>query len=102
VRFAIEAGSEQEARAIADGVLDQMGGTAAIDDPRAGPVPGGLWTVTADVDLAGTDFEPDNAETRLCYLAGELGRMTWTSQISERRGHVRVAAQRLVAAARGG
>jgi DNA-binding phage protein len=88
VNLAIEAGSEQEARAIAGGVLDQMGNTAAIGELQAGLVPEGLWTVTADVDLGGTNFEPDNAETRLSYLVGELGGVTWTSRISERTGRL--------------
>jgi hypothetical protein len=86
VAFAMEAGSEQEARAIADGVLDQMGNTAAVRELQAGPVPEGLWTVNADIDLAGINFEPDNAETRLSYLVGELGEVTWTSRITERQG----------------
>jgi len=86
VAFAMEAGSEQEARAIADGVLEQMGNTAAVRELQAGPVPEGLWTVNADIDLAGINFEPDDAETRLSYLVGELGEVTWTSRITERQG----------------
>jgi hypothetical protein len=80
VMFAIDAGSEQEARAIAGAVLDQMGGTATILGDRTGPVPEGLWTVTADVDLGSVTVEPDNAENRLSYLALNLEGVTWVSK----------------------
>jgi hypothetical protein len=80
VMFAIDAGSEQEARAIAGAVLDQMGGTATILGDRTGPVPEGLWTVTADVDFGNVTVEPDNAENRLSYLALNLEGVTWVSK----------------------
>ena len=80
VMFAIDAGSEQEARAIAGAVLDQMGGTATILGDRTGPVPEGLWTVTADVDLGNVTVEPDNAENRLSYMTLNLEGVTWVSK----------------------
>jgi hypothetical protein len=83
VMFAIDAGSEQEARAIAVAVLDEMGVTATILGDRTGPVPEGLWTVTADVDLGNVTVEPDNAENRLSYLARNLEGVTWVSKTTE-------------------
>jgi hypothetical protein len=80
VMFAIDAGSEQEARAIAGTVLDQMGGTATILGDRTGPVPEGLWTVTADVDLGNVTVEPDNAENRLSCMTLNLEGVTWVSK----------------------
>jgi hypothetical protein len=85
VRFAMEAGSEQEARSIAAGVLDQMGVTATIGR-EVGPVPEGLWTVTADVDLSDVQFEPDDAQTRATYITsitGHLGEVTWTGRAKD-------------------
>jgi probable F420-dependent oxidoreductase len=66
--FAIDAGSEQEARAIAETVLGRTDLAATIHDDRTGPVPEGLWTVTADVDLSQVTVEPDNAQNRFSYL----------------------------------
>src|SRR5580693_2587540 len=83
VMFAIDAGSGQEARAIAGAVLDEMGVTATILGDRTGPVPEGLWTVTADVDLGNVTVEPDNAENRLSYLARNLEGVTWVSKTTE-------------------
>jgi hypothetical protein len=83
VMFAIDAGSEQEARAIAGAVLDEMGVTATILGDRTGPVPEGLWTVTADVDLGNVTVEPDSAENRLSYLARNLEGVTWVSKTTE-------------------
>ena len=83
VMFAIDAGSEQEARAIAGAVLDEMGVTATILGDRTGPVPEGLWTVTADVDFGNVTVEPDNAENRLSYLARNLEGVTWVSKTTE-------------------
>jgi hypothetical protein len=77
VMFALDAGGEQEARAIAGTVLDQMDVTATIRDDRTGPVPEGLWTVTADVDLSNVTVEPDSAENRVSYLARNLERVKW-------------------------
>jgi DNA-binding phage protein len=78
-RFAIEADGEQEARTIANGVLEQMKVAAAIG-ARTGPFPAGLWTVTADVDLSGVHVEPDDAMTRVHYMIRHLGEVTWTSR----------------------
>jgi len=83
VMFAIDAGSEQEARAIAGAVLGEMGVTATILGDRTGPVPEGLWTVTADVDLGNVTVEPDSAENRLSYLARNLEGVTWVSKTTE-------------------
>jgi hypothetical protein len=80
VMFAIDAGSEQEARAIAGAVLDQMGGTARILGDRTGPVPEGLWTVTADVELGDVTVEPDTAENRLSFLTLNLEGVSWVSK----------------------
>ena len=80
VMLAIDAGSEEEARAIAGTVLNQMGVTATIVGDRTGPVPEGLWTVTADVDLGNVTVEPDNAENRLSYMTRDLEGVTWVSK----------------------
>jgi hypothetical protein len=77
VMFAIDAGGEQEARAIAGTVLDQMDVTATIRDDRTGPVPEGLWTVTAEVDLTSVTVEPDGAANRVSYMARNLERVKW-------------------------
>lgn len=79
VMFAIDAASEQEAKAIAGTVLGQMGISATIRDDRTGPVPEGLWTVTADADLSEMTFEPDNAESRISYLTRNLELVKWVS-----------------------
>jgi DNA-binding phage protein len=78
-RFAIEADDEQQPRTIADGVLEQMTVVAAIG-PGTAPLPDGLWTVTADVDLSGVQVEPDDAMTRVHYMIRHLGEVTWTSR----------------------
>jgi hypothetical protein len=79
VMLAIDAAGEQEARAIAAAVLDRMDVTATIRDDRTGPVPEGLWTVTADVDLSDVTVEPDSAENRVSYMGRNLERVTWVS-----------------------
>jgi hypothetical protein len=83
--FAIDAGTEQEARAIAGGVLDQMDVAATISEDRTGPVPEGLWTVTADIDLGDVLVEPDDAPTRVSYLTRHLGGVTWESRERDRQ-----------------
>jgi hypothetical protein len=90
VMLAIDAGSEQEARAIAGEVLDQMDVTATIRSDRTGPVPEGLWTVTARVDLADVTVEPDNAENRLSYMSRNLEGVTWVSKTT---GDIRAVRQ---------
>jgi len=80
VMLAIDSGSEQEARAIAGTVLDQMDVAATIRDDRTGPVPEGLWTVTADADLSEVTVEPDTAENRLSYIGRNLEGVTWVSR----------------------
>lgn len=87
--LAIDAGSEQEARAIAGSLLHQMDVPATIRDDRTGPVPEGLWTVTADVDLSDVTVEPDNAENRVSYLARNLEGVTWVSRLARGRRAVR-------------
>jgi hypothetical protein len=52
VRFAIDAGSEDEARAIASAVLDQVGLNVA-GRPAAVCSDKGFWAVRADIDLSG-------------------------------------------------
>ena len=89
VMFAIEAGSEQEARAIAGTVLGQMDVAATIRDDRTGPVPDGLWTVTADVDFSKVTVEPDNAENRVSYMTRNLEGVTWVSRATGERRAVR-------------
>ena len=90
VTFAVEAGSEQEASAIARSVLDQMGGPAAISGAmpgtgqESGPVPERLWTVAADFDLSGMQVEPDDVEA-FSYLRGDLGGATWTGRVKDRQ-----------------
>jgi hypothetical protein len=66
-----------------------MGGTATILGERTGPVPEGLWTVTADVDLGNITVEPDNAENRLSYLTLNLEGVTWVSKTTGDRRAVR-------------
>jgi hypothetical protein len=82
VRFAIDAGSEQEARAIAGTVLGQMGVAATILGDRTGPFPEGLWTVTADVDLSEVTVEPDNAQNRVSCMTLDLGPVTWVGLVT--------------------
>jgi hypothetical protein len=84
--FAMEASDEQEARAIAGSVLDQMNVADAISQTQAAPIPEGLWTVNADLDLAGERFEPDDAQTRLSYLTDHLEGVTWVGRVSDRQG----------------
>lgn len=86
VMFAMEASGEQEARAIAGSVLDQMNVADAISQTQAAPIPEGLWTVNADLDLAGEQFEPDDAQTRLSYLTSRLEGVTWVGRVSDRQG----------------
>jgi hypothetical protein len=83
--FAMEASDEQEARAIAGRVLDQMNVADAISEIQAAPIPEGLWSVNADLDLAGEQFEPDDAETRLSYLTDHLGGVTWVGVVRDRQ-----------------
>jgi hypothetical protein len=83
--FAIDGGTEQEARAIAGGVLDQMAVAATISEDRTGAVPDGLWTVTADIDLSDVLVEPDDAMTRVSYLIRNLADVTWENRVSDRR-----------------
>ena len=78
-RFAVKAEDEPEARAIADGVLDLMRVDATIGT-RTGPLPEGLWTVIADIDLSEVQVEPDDAMTRVHYMIRHLGGVTWTSR----------------------
>jgi hypothetical protein len=82
----MEASDEQEARAIAGSVLDQMNVADAISQTQAAPIPEGLWTVNADLDLAGERFEPDDAQTRLSYLTDHLEGVTWVGRVSDRQG----------------
>jgi hypothetical protein len=83
--FAIDAGSEQEARTIARGVLDQMDVEATISPERTGPVPDGLWTVTAEIGLNGVRVEPDEPQNRVSYLVRNLPGVTWESRDRERQ-----------------
>jgi hypothetical protein len=87
MRFAIEAPGEREARAIADGVLGQIG--IVLDgQPATAPSGEGAWTVTANLDLSGLkSIEPDDAPTRLSYVTGHIpGNVTWLSRAGERQG----------------
>ena len=83
VMFAIDAGDEQEARAIAGAVLGQMDVAATILGDRTGPVPEGLWTVTADVDLSEVTVEPDTAENRVSYMVRHLEGVTWVGRAAD-------------------
>ena len=88
VRFLIEAGSEDEARGIADGVIAQMAAKAAREPEvvsfRRRP---GTWVATTHMDLTVLpSLEPDDARTRLRYLSSGLGQVTWTGRVSEREG----------------
>jgi len=77
VMFAIDADGEQEARAVAGTVLDQMEVTATIRDDRTGPVPEGLWTVTADVDLSNVTSSPTARRTASLTWRATLERVKW-------------------------
>jgi hypothetical protein len=78
--FAIDAGSEPEARVIAARVLDEMDVEATISPERTGNVPDGLWTVTAEIDMSGVQVEPDDAQNRVSYLIRNLEGVTWESR----------------------
>jgi hypothetical protein len=88
VRFAIEAATEDEARAIAGGVLAELKLPVA-GEPRFQPLGlrDGIWVVTADVSLAHLgSIQPDNARTRGTFLSGHFGeRVTWTVRAAERQ-----------------
>ena len=87
-RFAIEAASEVDARAIADRVFAQMEATAG-GEPQVIPFRRrpGSWVATAHMDLTVLpSLEPDNARTRLSYLAAGLGGATWGGRVTERQG----------------
>jgi hypothetical protein len=91
VTFAVEAGSEHEASAIARGVLDQMGGPTAISGAmpgtgqESGPIPERLWTVAADFDLSGMQVEADDMEA-FSDLRGDLRGAAWTGRVKDRQG----------------
>jgi hypothetical protein len=87
VRFGIEASTAEEAQAIAESVFAQMDATVA-GKPEVVPFPEGYWTVKADIDLTVLpSIEPDDARTRLIFLAGGLDEgVTWNSRESERQG----------------
>jgi hypothetical protein len=55
---------------------------------EAGLVTDGRWAVTMHPDLTVLpSIEPDNAQTRLRYLAGRFNEgVTWTSRDGERQG----------------
>ena len=84
--FAIEAASEADARAIADGVLAQLGLPLA-GQPSSGPLGlrDAVWVVTADIDLTGlAAVDPDSAETRGRYVSGHFGEgVRWTVRATQ-------------------
>jgi hypothetical protein len=86
VMLAIEAASEEQARASASTVLDPMGVGATVTGPVAGALPDGLWAVQADIEFPAMTLEPDDAGTRLSYLTGHLGGVTWTGKAGEQHG----------------
>lgn len=87
-RFLIKASSQGEARTIADSVIARMEASASGEPQiaafRRRP---GTWVVTAHMDLTTLpSLEPDDARTRLSYLSGGFGQVTWASRVTEREG----------------
>jgi hypothetical protein len=92
VRFAIEAASYGEARAVTDDVLACL---APVDQGRVLPLRGqpaiqplglreGIWVATVEPDLTGLQsIEPDDAKTRGSYVSGHFGAsVLWTCRVT--------------------
>lgn len=87
VRLGIEAPTERAALESASSALAEIGVALAHE---LSLIPHGIdrWVATADFDLSGIPaIEPDNAQTRLNYVAGHFpAEVLWTSRVEERRG----------------
>ena len=88
VRFAIEAASEAEARAITGQVLSRLDRELpARDEPTITPLRhrNGIWVATLVPDLAVlSSVEPDDAENRCRYVSSHfpIG-VTWTCRATK-------------------
>ncbi|MGI8446890.1 MAG: hypothetical protein ACR2MP_06860 [Streptosporangiaceae bacterium] len=77
IRFAIAVASEHEARTILADVLSHMDMTSD-GQPVAERRGDGLWTMEAKLNLSEVPvFDPDDARTRLSYVARNLEGVTW-------------------------
>ena len=88
VRFAIEAISEAEARAITGQVLARLDQELpSLGEPTVAPLRlrDGVWVATLKPDLTVlSSIEPDDARTRCNYVVSHFGeRVTWTTRDSE-------------------
>ena len=87
VRFAIEAASEDGARAVLGRALARLEpGLALRGEPRVRPrdrrVPGdNIWVADLEPDLTGLQgIDPDDAKTRCTYVIGHFpGNVTWVA-----------------------
>ena len=89
VRFAIEAASEAEARAVTGQALAGLDrGLPLHGEPTIAPLRlrDGIWVATALPDLTGLpSVEPDDASNRCRYVASHFGSdVLWTSRVAER------------------
>jgi hypothetical protein len=85
VRFAIEAASPDEARAVTDEALAGLEMELPLrGEPTIQPLGlrDGIWVATAEPDLTGLrSIEPDDASTRCTYVEGHFGAgVPWTSR----------------------
>ena len=83
LRFAIEAGSQEEARAVTGQALAGLEMELLLgDEPTIQPLGlrVGIWVATAKPDLTGLQsIEPDNAATRVRYVSSRFGTdVLWT------------------------
>lgn len=90
VRFAIEAASEDEARAVTGQALAGLDRELPLrGDPAIGPfdLRDGIWVATVEPDLTRLpSIEPDDAPTRCSYVASHFGTgVLWTSHGTERQ-----------------
>jgi hypothetical protein len=78
--FRVEARDGDRAHAIITDILDRMRVPVVRQSPaaREEAVPGSLWTGAAELDLsAAGPVEPDDAPTRLRFLARNLPGVPW-------------------------
>jgi hypothetical protein len=85
VRFAIEAGSQQEVRVVTGQALAGLEMELPLrGEPTIQPLGlrDGIWVATAEPDLTGLQsIEPDDAATRVRYVCSRFGTdVLWTAR----------------------